>query len=937
MSYFEFPHTRTYDGDLGYIIKKLEDLTNKYNTFFMYNQISFADPIEWDITKQYKAYTIVFYSDDMVSLISKQPVPTGIDIHNSDYWEFVGPLTVDGEARNRIDRILRFITNIYEADVTASAPRAVGDFLVITGELYQVTAPINTGETYTNGVNVTKTTIEDMAIYLINELRPIDAALDNTSTNAISNKAVADKFTLVDAAINLINDTFTTIHNEIANMHTEIGTVESNVNAALSQVDNNINNLNAAIAAETAARQSEDNTINGRIDSLATLSEGSTTGDAELIDGRTGANGYVWSSIGNAIRGQADQTNKIINNLNFNTGSTLEQGNIGVDGSLISSNKNFRLVNFMNPAVYKVTCSNYYTFAIVTYNPDGSFVSRSAFGYTSYNTFDHVNYKYKVTFKRVDDADCTPDTDGTHFYSVVGDVAELTSLYNNDMSIPVVWEQGNISGYDGSNVASANNIRTKFYIPENVKSVMAKPGYILAVSRRLKADGTFVDRSAYTIEYYDSFDFSVYTYRICAAKVSNIEALGPSDGSNVIFNTATLDQIQLNKKDIKSLEPCKIPQLLPRMDNAYMVIARALFGLKTFSKFDTTGFDITDATYKSHDATPVILNNKVYVIRSVYLTYDNAQSNDCKVVLTSANLDGSGLINIDIAKNGDVIGGYTMQAGCGSPNMYKIGDVLHIYFTGKSGDTYLVFHCTYDTSISTLGGFSPIMVNGSVCNTLNSWIIFQHPYNPQNGFHGMQMNASITSDGTYFYAGLTEGTADPEGRGVILKSSDMVNWSIFARLDPNIIRPVYEVACLAKSGYLYIMTRSDYTSYNGLLAKYNTSTGALVDSCYVQNGCTRPDLIEFSGYILLVNTEDRQRRSVSITLIDETSLINSQMQYQAYYTGDVIQYLRLCSDGVNIYGAATYNNGGLLAIHVGEIDLNVISYSDVTNALNNLV
>ena len=50
MSYFEFPQTRNYDGDLGWIIKRVEELTDAYNNFFDLNKITFHDPINWSIT-----------------------------------------------------------------------------------------------------------------------------------------------------------------------------------------------------------------------------------------------------------------------------------------------------------------------------------------------------------------------------------------------------------------------------------------------------------------------------------------------------------------------------------------------------------------------------------------------------------------------------------------------------------------------------------------------------------------------------------------------------------------------------------------------------------------------------------------------------------------------------------------------------------------------
>ena len=85
MSFFEFPHTRTYDSDLGYLIEAMRRLTERIENFTEINQIHFADPITWDITAQYPAFTIAFDNEGS-AYISTQPVPAGVDITNTDYW-----------------------------------------------------------------------------------------------------------------------------------------------------------------------------------------------------------------------------------------------------------------------------------------------------------------------------------------------------------------------------------------------------------------------------------------------------------------------------------------------------------------------------------------------------------------------------------------------------------------------------------------------------------------------------------------------------------------------------------------------------------------------------------------------------------------------------------------------------------------------------------
>ena len=154
MAFFEFPNTRAYEGDLGYLIKKLNEFTAKYNEFYATNQIKIADPIEWSIATQYAPYTIVVDYDANLAFISKVPIPSGITLDNAAYWEPIGSLVVDGEARSEIVTILKFIANSYEANaLSSSVAYAVGDYLVAAGKLYIVTAPIAVSDAIAACVN----------------------------------------------------------------------------------------------------------------------------------------------------------------------------------------------------------------------------------------------------------------------------------------------------------------------------------------------------------------------------------------------------------------------------------------------------------------------------------------------------------------------------------------------------------------------------------------------------------------------------------------------------------------------------------------------------------------------------------------------------------------------------------------------------------------
>lgn len=122
-------------------------------------------------------------------------------------------------------------------------------------------------------------------------------------------KKVTDKVTSLDATVQQFTEFVTNYFDNLD--------VQQEINNKLDQMaaDGTLSALLQPffdeLAAEINTQSDRINVLNARVDAFEALQDGSTTGDAELIDARIGFNGITYNTAGTAIRTQADIVQKM--------------------------------------------------------------------------------------------------------------------------------------------------------------------------------------------------------------------------------------------------------------------------------------------------------------------------------------------------------------------------------------------------------------------------------------------------------------------------------------------------------------------------------------------------------------------------------------------------------------------------------------------------
>lgn len=423
----QFPYMDAHEMNLDWIIREVKRIATEMKAFTVVNKISYADPIDWNITSQYEAFKIVYDDASGRLMISKQPVPKGISIDNEDYWTLVSPFKIDDE-------------------------------------------------------------------------------LSDSSLNPLSNRTITSKFNSIDSEITDLHDTDDSLNQGIYNeiearqeadnaLGIRIDTTDANLSQETSirtsedaSIRSDLSDLTDALNEETSNREASESVLSSRISAIASLPSGSTSGDAELIDIRVGANGETYDSAGDAVRDQFELVNNDISDISSDiTNNYVEDsGRAILDDGSIAARTSYRM------ALYKVEPNTRYFIK----NPDGEYLkigSSATLNYTqtltdvetpdddasaTFTTSSNAQYMYVVFWTNTAEASYTEALASLKVYRISGN----DLIARKDIQV--------IEGKYQELFNDALSVNENLYDP----STYCMLGYGMDTDGRIIGNGAYTDR-----------------------------------------------------------------------------------------------------------------------------------------------------------------------------------------------------------------------------------------------------------------------------------------------------------------------------------------------------------------------------------------------------------------------------------------------------------
>ena len=278
-----FPYTNFHELNLDWILKVLKDIETTIDQFVSLNIIKYADPIQWDITRQYPKNTIVIDPISGTAYISVDNVPQGVALSNTDYWSVVFDLG-------------RFITLAaqnfaisYEPVLTTTAtmPTLEGGWIVWNSLLYEALNDIHIGDRYVEDGNIKKTPVEVFFNRLKAELNTeiLDRIAADNALGGRIDQEILDRQDADNALGGHIDQEILDRQNADNALDTKIGNLSDLDTSDKTSIVNAINSLDAGTAGDIEALRDDLNTFaDSRNEIIVNVKDYGATGNGVTDD-----------------------------------------------------------------------------------------------------------------------------------------------------------------------------------------------------------------------------------------------------------------------------------------------------------------------------------------------------------------------------------------------------------------------------------------------------------------------------------------------------------------------------------------------------------------------------------------------------------------------------------------------------------------------------
>ena len=253
--YTKYPYQNDEILNLDWVLRTIDNLVKEVADFVTLNTIKYADPIQWNITTQYEKNTVVIDPISGSAYISTKPVPAGVGLNNTDYWNIIFTLDVISANKNLT---LRDDAN----NMLATFESVEGDWLLWQGTLYKVTSNISIGQAYVEDYNITIFTVEmfikEYITYVVELIGDLD---DLTTTEKTTLVGAINELKTITDTIGDLDDLTTTDKDSIVDAINELV-------SALSTLSNNLGDLNVLVTTDKDSAVGAINELAGEITSL---------------------------------------------------------------------------------------------------------------------------------------------------------------------------------------------------------------------------------------------------------------------------------------------------------------------------------------------------------------------------------------------------------------------------------------------------------------------------------------------------------------------------------------------------------------------------------------------------------------------------------------------------------------------------------------------